>query len=141
MTVTEGEPGRMDMSRRAIYLVAVVAALGCASASAKSGPHKAANLITADEIAGTNTTTAYEAVEKLRPAFLHSHGTDLSRSDTGLPDVYLGVARYGDVNSLRNIPAMEVLEIRFYKGAEAATKFGMQNPTGINGVIEVTLKH
>jgi hypothetical protein len=131
----------MDMSRRAIYLIAVAAAFGCASASAKSGPHKAANLITADEIAGTNTTTAYEAVEKLRPAFLHSHGTDLSRTDSGLADVYVGVARYGDVNSLRNIPAMEVLEIRFYKGAEAATKFGMQNPTGINGVIEVTLKH
>ena len=129
------------MSGRVFYLVAVAAVLGCASASANSGVHRAANLITADEIAGTNTTNAYEAVEKLRPAFLHSHGTDLSRSDTGLPDVYLGVARYGDVNSLRNIPAMEVLEIRFYKGAEAATKFGMQNPTGINGVIEVTLKH
>lgn len=129
------------MSSRAFYLVAVAASLACASASTKSGAHKAANLITAEEIAGTNTTNAYEAVEKLRPAFLHSHGTDLSRNDTGLPDVYLGVARYGDVNSLRNIPAMEVLEIRFYKGAEAATKFGMQNPTGINGVIEVTLKH
>jgi hypothetical protein len=129
------------MSSRMLYLVAVSVSLACASAGANSGAHRGANLITADEIASTNTTNAYEAVEKLRPAFLHSHGTDLSRSDTGLPDVYLGVARYGDVNSLRNIPAMEVLEIRFYKGAEAATKFGMQNPTGINGVIEVTLKH
>jgi hypothetical protein len=127
------------MSSRAVYLVAVAATLGCASA--KSGPHRAANLITAEEIAGTNTTNAFEAVEKLRPDFLHSHGTNLSRSDSGLADVYLGVARYGDVNSLRNIPANEVQEIRFYKGAEAATKFGMQNPTGINGVIEVTLKH
>ena len=129
------------MSSRAFYLAAVAATLACASATAKSGPHRAANLITAEEIAGTSTSNAFEAVEKLRPDFLHSHGTNLSRSDSGLPDVYLGVARYGDVNSLRNIPAMEVLEIRFYKGAEAATKFGMQNPTGINGVIEVTLKH
>ncbi len=129
------------MSSRAIYLIAVAATVGCASASAKSGPHTAANLITAEEIAGTYATNAYEAVEKLRPAFLHSRGTDLSRDDTGLADVYVGVTRYGDVNSLRNIPAAEVREIRFYKGAEAATKFGMQNPTGINGVIEVTLKH
>jgi hypothetical protein len=129
------------MSSRAFYLAAVAATLACASATAKSGPHRAANLITAEEIAGTSTSNAFEAVEKLRPDFLHSHGTNLSRSDSGLPDVYLGVARYGDVNSLRNIPAMEVLEIRFYKGAEAATKFGMQNPSGINGVIEVTLKH
>jgi hypothetical protein len=141
LTVTIGEHGRTQVSRRAFYLIAFAATLGCASASAKPGPHRAANLITADEIAGTNTTNAFEAVEKLRPDFLRSHGTDLSRSDSGLPDVYLGVARYGDVNSLRNIPAMEVLEIHFYKGAEAATKFGMQNPTGINGVIEVTLKH
>lgn len=129
------------MSSKAIYLIAVAATLGCASASAKSGPHSAANLITAEEIAGTYATNAYEAVEKLRPAFLHSRGTDLSRTDTGLADVYVGVTRYGDVNSLRNIPAAEVREIRFYKGAEAATKFGMQSPTGINGVIEVTLKH
>lgn len=128
------------MSSKGLYLAAVAATLACASGSAKSGPHRAANLITAEEIAGTNTTNAFDAVEKLRPDFLHSHGTDLSHSDSGLPDVYLGVTRYGDVNSLRNIPAMEVLEIRFYKGAEAATKFGMQNPTGINGVIEVTLK-
>jgi len=129
------------MSSRALFLIAVAATLGCASASTKSGPHRAANLITAEEIAGTNTTNAFEAVEKLHPDFLHSHGADLSGSDSGLPDVYLGAARYGDVNSLRNIPATDVLEIRFYKGAEAATKFGMQNPTGINGVIEVTLKH
>jgi hypothetical protein len=129
------------MPIRLFHLIAIAATLGCASASAKSHPQRSANLITADEIAGTNTTNAFEAVEKLRPDFLHSHGTNLSRSDSGLPDVYLGVARYGDINSLRNIPAMEVLEIRFYKGAEAATKFGMQNPSGINGVIEVTLKH
>ena len=87
LTVTAGEPGRMEMSGRAIYLIAFAATLGCASASAKSGAHSAANLISAEEIAGTYATNAYEAVEKLRPAFLHSRGTDLSRTDTGLADV------------------------------------------------------
>lgn len=129
------------MSGRVFYLIAVAVTLACASASAKSGPRRASNLITADEIAGTNTTNAFEAVQKLRPAFLHSRGTNLSGSDSGLPEVYVGLVHYGDINSLRNIPALEILEIRFYNGPEAVTKFGMQNPTGINGVIEVTLKH
>lgn len=129
------------MSNRPFYLIAVAATLGCASASATPGPHRAANLLTAEEIAGSYTTTAFEAVEKLRPAFLHSRGTDLAHSDSGLADVFIGLVRYGDANSLRNIPAMEVLQIHFYSGAEALTKFGMHDPTATNGVIEVTLKH
>ena len=129
------------MPSRILFLFAIAATLGCASAGAAPGTRRSANVITADEIAATNTTTAYEAVEKLRPSFLQSRGSNLSGSDNGLADVYVGLQRYGDVNALRNIPALEVQEIRFYKGAEAATKYGMQNPTGINGVLEVTLKH
>ena len=129
------------MSVRYFYLIAVAATLGCATASSTPGVSRSQNLITEQEIAAITATNAFEAVEKLRPNFLHSRGANNSGSDSGLPDVYLGAVRYGDVSSLRNIAASEVREIRFYKGAEAATKYGMQNPNGVNGIIEVTLKH
>jgi hypothetical protein len=129
------------MSVRYSYVIAVTATLGCATASSTPGASRSQNLITEQEIAAITATNAFEAVEKLRPNFLHSRGANASGSDSGLPDVYLGAVRYGDVSSLRNIAASEVREIRFYKGAEAATKYGMQNPNGVNGIIEVTLKH
>ncbi len=128
------------MSLKHLYPIAVAAALGCATTGSAPGVRRDSNLITEQEIAAISATNAFEAVEKLRPRFLHSRGRNLSGSDSGLPDVYLGSQRYGDVSSLHNIAATDVREIRFYNAAEAATKFGMQAPNGVNGVIELTLK-
>ncbi len=125
------------MSVRYLYLIAIAATLGCATTGSAPRVHRNSNLITEQEIAAINVTNAFEAVEKLRPNFLHSRGQTPFGSESGLPDVYLGSQRYGDPSSLRNIAASEVREIRFYNAAEAAAKFAMQNP---NGVIEVTLK-
>jgi hypothetical protein len=41
------------------------------------------------------------------------------------------------LSSLRGLPAMHILEMRYYNGPEGATKFGLQNS---GGVIEVKLK-
>lgn len=127
--------------------VAAVAALGCASGANDTDTggaprvHRSSNVITEQEIASTSGTTAYEVVEKLHPEFLQTRGATTTGSDSGLPDVYINSVRQGDITTLRNIAAGNVHEIHFYRGAEAATKYGMQNPTGLNGIIEVTLKH
>lgn len=133
---------------RYLALVAIVAAAaGCASGAGNSSTdgsprvHRSSSVITEEEIASSSATNAYEAIEKLHPEFLRSSGATTSGSDSGLPDVYVGTVRYGDPSTLRNIVASNVHEIHFYRGAEAATKYGMQNPNGLNGIIEVTLKH
>ena len=63
------------MSGRYFYLLAIAAVLGCASSGSKSGiPPSSRSLITNEEIARSRATTAYGAVEQMRPLWLRSHG-------------------------------------------------------------------
>ena len=127
------------MRIRYLYLIALAAVIGCASAgSGSSGSRRDPNLITADDIAGIPATNAYEAVERLRPLFLRSRGkTSINTPNTQYATVYVDGVRYGDIYSLRNILAPHVHDIRFYNGAEAGARFGLQNTAG---VIEVKMK-
>jgi len=127
------------MGIRYLYLIALAAVIGCASAaSGTSGSRREPNLITAEDIARIPATNAYEAIERLRPLFLRSRGkTSINTPNTQYPTVYVDGVRYGDLNSLRNILATHVLDIRSYNGAEAGAKFGLQNTAG---VIEVRMK-
>ena len=137
------------MSVKPLYLVAVAAILGCAPASSTSGTSRASavprsrNLLTAQEIVAANAdfATAYEAVARLRPNWLSSHGvSSVNRqgTDPGVAIVFVNGQHYGDVNSLRNIQAPQVADIRYYNETESGAKFGLRG--GTNGVIEVRLK-
>ena len=127
------------MSIRHLYLIALAAVLGCAAAgSGSSGARREPNLITEQEIAGARVSNAYDAVERLRPLFLRSRGkTSITTPGTQYATVYVDGVRYGDLSSLRNIQVNHVLEIRYYNGAEAGSRFGLQNTAG---VIEVKTK-
>jgi hypothetical protein len=125
------------MSARFFYAIAAAAVLGCASAGTSGAPPNR-SLITDEEIAAAHVTSAYDAVERLRPLWLRSHGeTSIVRQGTEYANVYVDGQRYGDLSSLRGLQAMHVLEMRYYNGPEGATKFGLQNS---GGVIEVKLK-
>ena len=125
------------MSGRYFYLLAIAAVLGCASSGTKSGlPPSSRSLITNEEIARSRATTAYGAVEQMRPLWLRSHGqTSVSMPGSQYANVYINKQRYGDLTSLRSIPVDQVLEIRYYSPAESVTRFGAEN---VSGVIEVT---
>ena len=127
------------MRIRCLYLIALAALIGCASAgSGSSAPRRDPNLITAEDIAGIPATNAYEAIERLRPLVLRNRGkTSINTPNTQFPTVYVDGVRYGDLNSLRSILAIHVLEIRSYNGAEAGARFGLQTTAG---VIEVKMK-
>jgi hypothetical protein len=126
------------MPIRYLYLIALVGAIGCASAASNSGSRRDPNLITEQDIAGIPVTNAYEAVDRLRPLFLRSRGkTSINTPNTQYATVYLDGVRYGDLNSLRNILAIHVLDIRYHNGAQAGARFGLQNTAG---VIEVRMK-
>lgn len=126
------------MSVRYLYLIAVAAVLGCAAASGTSGTPRNSSVITEQEIAAAHVSTAYDAVERLRPLYLRSRGTtSINTPGTEYASVYVDGQRHGDLSSLRNILADQVREIRYYNGPEGAARFGLQN-TG--GVIEVRMK-
>ena len=111
------------------------AVLACAPPSTVQGPMRNSNVITRDDIATVNVLNAYDAISRLRPKFLNSHGTTtLSGTDTGFPNVYLNHQLYGDIQSLRNIDIHGISEIHYYSGPEASTRFGLGN---VSGAIEV----
>ena len=135
------------MSVKHLYLVAVAFVLGCAPAGGTSGAsamHRNPNLLTAQEIVAANAdvTTTYDAVSRLRPNWLSTHGvSSYNPQGTGSNEsaiVFVGGQPYGDINSLRNIQAVNVAEVRYYNPTESGLKFGLRG--GTNGVIEVRMK-
>ena len=130
------------MSVKHLYLMAVAALVGCASSSGTSGttatPRKAI-LLTAEEIASAHAdiNTAYDALLRLRPNWLAPHGAMSSNPQVGgFATVFVDGQQYGDVTSLRNIPAYHVDAMRYYDVTEAGAKFGVK--AGIGGAIEIT---
>ena len=140
----------MHHTRILITLVALaVLGSGCASggktastataASATRGTIGASRyLVTEEELANVGDRTAYEALQQLRPSFLHSRDTQTSRNPIVAPiDVFVDGGRTEGLDALKNIRASTVKEMRFYEPQDANTKFG----TGHNGgVIAVILK-
>ncbi len=126
------------MSVRHLYLVAVAAILGCASNST-TGARSNPKVLTAEEIAVSHAdaANAYDAVARLRPNWLASHGPmSSSPQNSATAAAFVDGEQYGDIISLRNIPASHVAAIRYYDITEAGAKFGIK--AGFGGAIEVT---
>src|SRR5439155_19261305 len=134
------------MSVQHVYLVAAAAVLGCSSATsgnqAMAGLPRKANLLTVEEIAAAHAdvNTAYDAVARLRPNCLAAHGVTSSVANGAGTEYLLVVVdgmQYGDLNSLRGIPAYHVGSSRYYDVTQAGGRFGIHD--GSSGVIEVTM--
>ena len=130
------------MSVKLLYLAAVAAVMGCASASSKPNTARSGNLLTSNEIAGAHADveSAYDAVVRLRPNWLASHGVTSAvagGAGTDRATVFVDGQAYGDINSLRLIPAYHVRDIRYYNVTEAGATFGIR--AGSSGVIAVTM--
>jgi hypothetical protein len=114
--------------------------LACTFSRAAAAPDGDPMIVTEDQIARLQATTAYEVVYKTHANFLHSRGRESQDPNTPpIPaHVYVDDTYYGDVNTLRNIPVGDVGEIHFYQSYEAQYKFGSGHP---GGVIQVITKH
>lgn len=131
------------MSVRQFFPFVIAAILGCASGGTSPISDtvrvpRTANYITGEEIVASNATemTVYDAVARLRPNWLAVHGKATHGSE--YPMVYVDGQRYGSVESLRNIQAYHVADIRYYDITQAGARFGVQG--GTSGVIEVRIR-
>src|SRR5687767_8632034 len=128
-----------------VVLALSVVALTLACSRAPRGRDRDRNVIRGSEIATVDAATAYDIVAKLRGEFLRARGT-VSRSRTGARPtqetpsvtVFIDDVEVGTVErTLHLIPASEVLEIRLYRAADAATRYGSRHN---GGVVAVTTK-
>jgi hypothetical protein len=133
------------MSIKHLCLIAVAAILGCAGSGTSGTPGSAAvprrgNLLTGEEIvaAKADVGNAYDAIARLRGNWLSSRGAgSFNTEGVDFAVVFVDGQRYGELLSLRNIPAYHVAEVRYYNPAEAGGIFGIQGGTA--GVIDVKM--
>lgn len=136
--------------------IAVLGAGACGSSTPRASggaPKPASNIITADEIAKVHVQTAYDAIQKLRPAMLRQRqvasaigqgGVSLgapARSGSAVTSgevvVYADGTRLGPLENLRQIAASSVATLRYYSPSEAQLKWGSGHQ---GGAIEVITK-
>jgi hypothetical protein len=90
------------------------------------------NVITAEQIDAAKVATAYDVIVKYRANFLTSRGPNsIVLKQPKEPTVYLDNVEYGTINSLRNIPAVQIAQIRFIEGWDAMTKYGSDHVAGV----------
>jgi hypothetical protein len=128
------------MSFKHLYLVAVGAILACAPASSTPRAHRSSTILVAEEIRAANVDagTAYDAISRLRPNWLTRGTRSFDPPPTEFSVVFVDGQRYGALESLRNIDANQIAEVRYYSPTEAGARFGLQG--GLSGVIEVSMK-
>jgi len=126
---------------RRFQLFALAAVVACASSGTKTeavAPGQDRNTITETELMSTSSSSLYDAIEKLRPNFLRSHGASSFTNQTNeYPVVYVDEHLYGEMASLRSIVTAQVGSVRYYDQITAQQKFGL---TSGNGVISVYIK-
>jgi outer membrane cobalamin receptor len=135
------------MTTRSLSIIAAVViagAPGCASSpggssgatqqssSSPSRSRGARDLITQEELAKVDVQNALDAVRRLRPTFLQTHG-GLSSSITQGPQdvvVYVDNTRMGGPSSLAQIPITDVKEIQYLNGPDATQRYGTGHGSG-----------
>jgi hypothetical protein len=107
-----------------VGLVLLAACLNARTRELQTRPTRSfdRNFITEAEITDSYATTAYDAIDRLRPLFLLTN-VDVGPTASRLV-FFNGVVLGGGVNELRSIPASSVREIRFVRSIDATTHFG-----------------
>ena len=127
------------MRTLAIAAAALLTLSACGGGKPRHVTPQDRNLITADEIAKSNATNAYEAVERLRPAFLRTRGSQSIQNPVPpTPMIYVDGMRYGPLQTLASVPAIGIVSIQYLNAVEATQRFGFGNE---GGAIMVTTKH
>ena len=89
-----------------------------------------------EELSTTTSTTLYDAVRALRPAWmLRSRPTAVLQQQQAQLIVYVDGTRYGTMESLRQLSTSGVVSVRFYSVGAAQARFGAGH---LLGAIEVT---
>jgi hypothetical protein len=126
-------------ARTGFHLAAPVATLvvltSCAfETNTKSAPAPVSSAVLSEtQISAVLPSTAYDAIEHLRPLALNVGGAK-SRE----PTVYLDGMELGGVAELQRISAAGIGEIRFLNSLEASARFGPTHRSG--GAIVLTSK-
>lgn len=110
----------------------LVATLGCQHRTGGPPGRGDRHVISQAEIDSAQASNVYDLVARLRGDFLKERGrVSLRSSAHDRAVVFLNGQEYGVLETMRNIPASHIREIRYIPGVEAATRFGAQYGGGV----------
>ena len=120
-----------------ISCLIIVALTACATTNSKT-THSRHNMIQLEQIREQTASDAYDLIRTLRPHWLQSrrHRSTHFNKTAPYATVYVNNSRHGDIDSLRDIPAEQIKEIRFINSNEAAIRFG---PNFSGGAILISI--
>jgi hypothetical protein len=96
------------------------------------------DVITRAELAESNTSNLYEAIERLRPQWLRPRGaTNFSGSAGTAVMVYQGNTQLGDVDALRSINLDFAEEVRFLDSSTASNTLPGLGSRSVAGAIVI----
>ncbi|HCA78906.1 MAG TPA: hypothetical protein DEP53_04150 [Bacteroidetes bacterium] len=128
------------MKKIVFVFVLMFIVTGCGSVSEGTTGRVQNDVLTAEEIATTTATNAYDAISLRRPFFLKSRGMrSLREAPTGqtveYPIVYLDRMYYGELDLLRTLSVTTIVEIRYLDFNAATLQFGTGHTGGIIHVV------
>ena len=127
---------------RSSLVLLVAATVACASGSGGGsstddarvvgapGDRRSRDLLTAADIQQAGSSTIYDVVQRLRPAWLRTRSVGTTRSTPQYAVVYLDGARIGGLESLRRVNSTDVQTIRYLSGPDATTRYGTGHDGG-----------
>jgi hypothetical protein len=107
---------------------------GCGSSHESGRTPSSREVLTAEEISKSGALTAYDAIRIRRPAFLTPQGpktTGTATRSTMHPAVYLNGMYYGEVESLKDISALNIKDIRYIEAKDATIMYGTGHVAGV----------
>lgn len=115
-------------------LMLVAGAAGAQDVQAKPAKPKSggANYITQAEIEYAKVSTAFEAIQRLRPRMLQRRaGSPTDKGEGGEIVVFLDNTKFGFPDQLTSISADRIKEIRFINASDATTRWGTGYTEGV----------
>jgi hypothetical protein len=114
-----------------LSLVAGLTACASNTSSSPGTPRRVGDLITRAELDNAQAPDLHQAIQRLRPNWLHSRGpVSLQSPDAGNVLVYLDDTRLGGIETLSNLQPAEVLEVRRLSAADATSRWGVGHAGG-----------
>jgi hypothetical protein len=133
-------------SSRPLRLVAAIAAAAAIAACASGGSspsgasatqnvgapdgRRSGDVLTQSDIERAGVSTAFDAVQRLRPVWLRTRGRGSIQSSAQYAVVYLDGAQVGGPEALRRISATDVRSILYLRAADATTRYGTGHEGG-----------
>ena len=134
----------MHSVRAVLSLVLAIGTTSMATSCASSRPAdystrperpspRSRNLITREELTESAASDAYQAVQRLRPIWLHRTAASLGGPADVL--IYVDGQRFGASAALSRISINSIKEIRFHSPSDATQRWGTDHSGGVIEVI------